>query len=852
MRHARWLIGLQLGLGLLFAGLGHYVTSTARSIYPLDGFFFYGLAVICFIFAWRTSRREQNAVWAALLNLWRGAWQEMRTSLGEAWRALRRALPYISTRVIVFVVIGLNIVAAVIAYFAPTLLWVWAVAWGVTIVALIAYLWPRSISRRLTAAPVQHAARSYTEPAIETGTRVNPIGLLVSIGLLLLGQVLLLSAGQTTTVLSPIAQSLDEAFHLGLPGDSSLIWFGVAAMIVGMILFAVVTRCAALYDYPPLSVSEAGSSWQRGWWLALVALAGIGLWLLALNAIGEQADRAAVLWLIALVVIGACWWQIDRLRGVRLALSVERREALWLGAALIGVFIVLAFQIDRIPNSLWGDEGAFFVNARDVARGTVTPDLFGFGTYNEPALSTIWQSGWLSLLGANVTSWRLSSVFIVWLTAIPLYFLTRATLGKRTAWTTLAFYAVSPWILTYARMGYNAAQAILPVVLALALTWLAVRRDSRFYLFLAGGAAGLSFFAPASARVVLVLVPLWLGWMWITRRVSGKTIGRQLAAGLLGLIAVAALPLINGMTHAPETYLGKQFESLFNNVFYARDFYSEEQLFAWYNPIAAGQQQIFYDPQYYAPLIGRGVIRTALALHLPALVNENYLAGALAEPFGVLYLMGLAWSVTRLRRAGYAIWPAWLVLGGFLTSALSAYPPRATLALPIAPALIVLSALGLVAIVDVLASLLGNISERVKAYGLAGVTLVLALLGLRQYYIEMPAQFPPDLDSAVFWEAQALKPGSDVTLIQPDGVANDYVPWGLQHFDLGVNYHLIKKADVPGTDWNSLCPTSECRFVYVSADRDGVYPYLAQTFGERTPAEVLGADGAAQLYVFVR
>jgi hypothetical protein len=129
---------------------------------------------------------------------------------------------------------------------------------------------------------------------------------------------------------------------------------------------------------------------------------------------------------------------------------------------------------------------------------------------------------------------------------------------------------------------------------------------------------------------------------------------------------------------------------------------------------------------------------------------------------------------------------------------------------------------------------------------------LLALLGLRQYFVEMPQDFPPDLDNAVFWEAQALSPGADLTLIQPEGVPDNYVPWGMQQFDLGVNYHLIKKADLPAVDWNSLCPTGACRFVYVSVDRDGVYPYLAQAFGERVPAEIHGADGTVQLDVYAR
>ena len=799
---------MQLGLGLLFAGLGHYFMALLRPVYPLDGFIFYAVAAICFVFAWRTARREKNVVWQALLDLWRGAWQEIRATVSAAWDALRRALPYVSMRVVVMTVVVLNVLAATIALLLPAVTWLWGATWAATIIALLAYLWPRSVAQRSTVAVAPQTTRTYAEPAIEPGVRLNPIALIISIGLLLLGQVLLVSAGQSPSSVSPVTQVLDDAFQLRLPGDGSLIGSGVIALLIGAVMFAISTRRAALSDYPPLSVTEVGSSRQRGLWLVLVALGGIALWLFAIKSIadGTAGPIEAWPWLIALIVIGGCWWQIDRLRGVRLALHLERREAVLLIVALIAVLAVLAFQIGQIPGSLWGDEGAFYTTARDVAHGAVRLDLFGLGTYAEPATSTIFQSWWIDWLGANVTAWRLSSVMAAWLAAIPLYFLARDALGKRTAWIALAFYAVSPWVLTYARMGYNAAQGIMPVVLALALTWLAVRRDSRFYAFLAGGAAGLSFFAPATARITIVLVPLWLLWMWITRRVSSKTIGRQLAAVVLGIVAVSAPPLVYGMAHVPDAYLDKQFESSFNNVFYARDFYPEDQLFEWYGPIQAGQQQIFYNPQYYAPLIGRGVIRTALAFHLPAIVRENYLTGSLADPFGILYVLGLAWCVMRLRRPGYAIWPIWLFLGGFLASALSAFPPRAALLLPIAPALVTLSALGLTVGIDVLASLIGSVPERIKSYSLVGATLLLALFGLRAYFSEMPQRFPPDLENTIFWQAQQLPREADIVLLQPDGMADDFVPWGLREVTTNVRFHLLKKDEWATADWSGLCP----------------------------------------------
>ena len=314
----RWLIGLQLGLGLLFVGLGHYFTAGLRPAYPLDGFFFYAVAAICFIFAWRTSRREKNAVWAALLDMWRGASLEIRARLSDGWRALRQALPYISTRAVVIAAVVLNIGAALSALLLPSLTWLWGVAWGATIIALLAYLWPRSTVRRATASTAPRATRTYAEPAIESGARVNPIGLASSIGLLLLGQLLLVLASQAPSGASPIAQAFDDAFQLRLPGDGSLIWPGVIALIVGAIMFAVVTRRSALSDYPPLAIVETAASRQRGWWLLVVAIAGIALWLFAINAVADSSAGSieAWPWLLALLLIAACWWQIDRIRGV--------------------------------------------------------------------------------------------------------------------------------------------------------------------------------------------------------------------------------------------------------------------------------------------------------------------------------------------------------------------------------------------------------------------------------------------------------------------------------------------------------------------------------------------------------
>jgi hypothetical protein len=189
-----------------------------------------------------------------------------------------------------------------------------------------------------------------------------------------------------------------------------------------------------------------------------------------------------------------------------------------------------------------------------------------------------------------------------------------------------------------------------------------------------------------------------------------------------------------------------------------------------------------------------------------------------------------------------------LIAGGFLTSGLSAYPPRAALMTPVIPALVVLGALGVVSGLDVLSSLLSGLRERVMRYAMVGVVTVLALAGLRAYFEEMPQRFPPDLANAMFWQAQSLPAGSSLVLVLPDTWPADYQPWGLREFDLPVQFHALTKTNLDTADWSSLCPAT-CRIFFAAADRDWVVSYLAPAFGDRPLVEYRDSLGGVQAYM---
>ncbi|HEY4723400.1 MAG TPA: glycosyltransferase family 39 protein, partial [Anaerolineae bacterium] len=650
MDRKQLVIGLELVVGLVFVGLGHYYISSLREVYPLDGYILYASALVMFVLVWRAGSRGVDPRWTRLRSSFQSVWIALLAASRLMWAALRELLPSMSARTRVAIVFALNVLAAIVALSLPAATWLWLILWVVSIAFLLAMLWPQARPWLRSKVPARSPAgvavapdtRVLVEPAETIGPKPKLIGLGLAVVLLVIGQIVSGSVNRLdpSPAGGPSTGTLNETLKLGLPGDPSVLLAGGLLLLLGLSVFAWVTRRNGLSDVPrfkadtPIAVD---SRLSRRW--LLIAVAGVAIWLTVPKSIidGATGWGGVLPWIAALVLIGLCWWRIDRARGVRLAIHIDRPEAIGLGLATLAILIVFVFRLGDVPNSLWPDEAAFFSMARDISRGAFTPDFFGLGTYGYPMGGSIYQGVWISLFGANVWAWRLSSVIAALLAIIPIYFLVRATLGRRVAGLSIALCAVSPYLLTYARMGYNNVQAIAPLASTLVLTWLAVRRNSRLLAFLAGCAGGLGFFTYTAARLGFVLALGGLVWVWITRRANGRSILMQVACVLLGVVLVATPTIVYGSQRYPVIFADRQAEALFNNVFYARDLYPEQDLYSSFGSIRVGNQDLFYEPGIYATLLGRGIVRTALSFNAPALVRGNYLIGALSEPYSVFY-----------------------------------------------------------------------------------------------------------------------------------------------------------------------------------------------------------------------
>ncbi|MDY6874652.1 MAG: glycosyltransferase family 39 protein [Chloroflexota bacterium] len=813
-----------LATALALAGLGHYYLLYQR-IYIWDAVLFYVVAALLLALAWRAAGVGPDRSWAVV-----------RSALQRLGLALRDLFLMETTRSLVTALAVANGLAALAAFLIPPPvgLLVALPLWGVGVAALV------SLIRRLRPArprPVPEV-RDVPPPVIAGLEVVQPrryaLPLAATGWLLLLVGAVVLTFPDTLGPLRVVGDWLQPGLaelHVGVPLPPDVWPVGLLLSCVGVILIAWtrggvdrLTGAPSLGEAVPVLRAVSRPSWP---WLAL-ALVGDLVWLGVVYSAVESSTSWAVvpLWLATLAAQAACWWRVDRARGVSaLPARVERRTWLLLLALLVAFGLTL-YRLGDVPNSMWGDEGAFWWWVRDLAKG-VPANPFDLGVYGAfPVIGSLYQSIWVRLFGPTIWAWRLGSVVAGTLTLVPLFFLARKLLGDRVAWSAVALMIGMPYFLAYARIGFNSIQPLLPITLGLWLLIEALQRHSRLLAYLSGLACGMASLTYMSGHVGLLLVML----VWLFLFVSRRSLRRPLLSLALCLVLgwfFTAGPFLLGSVLGGRPLGWKVPESFIGNTMYGEAVFSPDELTRLYPLWQFGEQRVFFEPRLYALLFGRGMVRTWLSIVTGGIATQHYLTGPLAGPAPIFFLAGLAWVLGQCRRLPAVLWALWVLVCTLLLSVLNTFPPRPAHMATVIPALAVLSATGIWLLSDLLRRF---VRPRWADWIGIVLTVVLVLCGLRAYFVVMPQEHVPNLENVMFWAAQEMERGSNLLFIVDEPYSPEFRVWGIDQFDLGVEYHSVPSDEVHRADFRALCGLS-CRVFFLPERSDEILAQLQAQLG---------------------
>lgn len=569
-------------------------------------------------------------------------------------------------------------------------------------------------------------------------------------------------------------------------------------------------------EWPAWTRTELGKHLPR-------MLAGIALiaYLLFQLSRHQYTPFFPFLWIIALGLLSYTFWKWDREHRVQLSPGIDRMDILLVMILFLGGLAFVSYALEDIPPIMVPDEGSFWENARAIATKKYQPVFFDSGVYTFPVASSIYQGWIMRWLGGNLWSWRFSSVLAAVATVIPLYLLAREWFSRWTAVASSIIMLVNPYFLSFARMGYNNSQALLPVTLAVYFWVLASRKESSFYLWLAGLTAGLGFYTYSAAWLGLVVLVLGIVYYRLRKWISWKHTLGALALIFLAWAAAFAPRLAyasSGDLRSGLVY--KMFETSFFNVFYGRVYYEDQELFRTMPAIESAQYPaIFYDPVIYGELLLRGVVRTVIVLSNPYLISEHFLFTPLAGVIApIFFAIGFALFLRRWKQSRFGLSLIWLISGLVFLSIIGAFPPRHTHMVSVIPVIALIAGAGLSAVVESatesLPVRLASIRRAIINVSMAILLFVILYFGVQRYFVQMPATYPPSYEDYVSWVAWSTEKPVQLIYLGPTDVAhrvaylinNSLVPH--TYINLDLNAFSPEEAIQPGVPTVVFAETS--------------------------------------------
>lgn len=447
------------------------------------------------------------------------------------------------------------------------------------------------------------------------------------------------------------------------------------------------------------------------------------------RALDQSMNGPALIWMLGMgavagAALGPVSWPSHPLRGWQARLREVRRET-WLETATVAGLTTLAFvlrvaALETVPYTLGGDEAWHGQLARQVLEGKLR-NPFSMGYMSMPTFF-YWPLSWsLWLVGNTMTGLRMPAALAGTITVPLLYFFTRDLWGRRTALLATVLVATYDYHVHYSRLGANNVWDPLFVLLVLwaldrGLTAIGEIKQARAFL-LAGLVMGLSVYFYTGARLLPILIVIYVGFVWLRRQKRIERLGVHLVLLVLASLVAAGPMLSYALSHPNE------WNARINQVGIIQSGWLERE------PALTGKS----TPQ----ILAEQFLRSAGAFHVFPDRTVWYGAERPLLSFwgGIFALLGMAWALVRWRDRRYFLVLIWfwsvIITGGMLTES----PPSSQRLVIAIPAVVLLVAFGLEQSVRLARRILAfERGWETLAMGL--LVLILAVGNIRFYFVE--------------------------------------------------------------------------------------------------------------------
>ncbi|MBU0618995.1 glycosyltransferase family 39 protein [Patescibacteria group bacterium] len=208
---------------------------------------------------------------------------------------------------------------------------------------------------------------------------------------------------------------------------------------------------------------------------------------------------------------------------------------------LILAAILRLFKLTQVPPGFWFDESSFAYSAYSILKtgrdefGQALPLLFqSFGQYNAP-LFFYYLVPFMAIFGLNIWAVRLASAVLGVVTVYGIFLLGRELINRRVGLLAAFVFAISPFALQFNRMMHE--NNLLAVLIVFGIYFLLKGFKKPKYLFLTALLFSLTFYTYLAARIFTPLFLIFVYWLFRDRiKLANKRFLQPLIVALLLLL----------------------------------------------------------------------------------------------------------------------------------------------------------------------------------------------------------------------------------------------------------------------------------------------------------------------------
>jgi 4-amino-4-deoxy-L-arabinose transferase-like glycosyltransferase len=394
----------------------------------------------------------------------------------------------------------------------------------------------------------------------------------------------------------------------------------------------------------------------------------------------------------------------------------RRVELVGLALLLLSALFVRGVNLEHIPANLGGDEGTWGMEGLAMFADGRMANPFTTRWLAFPSLSFLASGLSMCVFGETVTGLRAFSALAGTATVLTTFLLARELWGRRVGWWAAVALAFGHFHIHFSRLAVNNIGDGLFITLALWLLVRGLRSRRAIHFALAGAVAGLGWYGYFGARLIGVLVALYVAWRAVVEYRFLARYGRLLLI-LLGAALVVASPLLLHYAVNPDALLSRSRQvSLFASGWLAREQATTGRsigsllLQQFWRSISAFHYTL--DPTFwYRPSI-------------PLLDCVS----------GVLFILGILWATGHWRWPANGLLLMWFWLALIFGWVLTENPPSSMRLVIMSPALALLVGLGLNWLLDLLKHLRFP-HPAFRTWSVVTLLVIIAILNLHYYFI---------------------------------------------------------------------------------------------------------------------